>query len=144
VLRQFMVLGGPLMWPLLVCSILLGAVLVERGLVVLVGHRLLGRPLSGAGRRAHRRVLSFFTDVPPSIGLLGTVVGVVKSFQLVQGRLSTEAVGAGLSVACMTTVFGLGIAIVASVSTYLLDWAARTPAGGVADPSADGELSCGT
>ena len=118
--RQFLEVGGPLMWPLLVCSILLGAVLIERFLVVIVAHKLLGaRPRS---LHWHHRVLPFFTDVPPSVGLLGTVVGVVKSFELMDGRLSTEAVGAGLGIACMTTIFGLGIAIVASVSAYLFNW----------------------
>jgi biopolymer transport protein ExbB/TolQ len=122
-LRGFIDVGGPLMWPLLGCSVLLAAVLVERLLAVGVAHRLLGRPLSEPRRSWHRRVLPFFTDVPPSLGLLGTVVGVVQSFQLEDGRLSTDAVGEGLGVACMTTIYGLGIAIVASICMYALDWA---------------------
>jgi len=127
VFRQFIDLGGPLMWPLLVCSVLLVAVLMERVLVVGVGHRLFGRRLSPATRDWHRRVLPFFTDVPPSLGLLGTVVGVVRSFKLLDGHLDADAVTAGLGVACMTTIFGLGISITASISRYLLDWAARAP-----------------
>ena len=66
--------------------------------------------------------------MPPSLGLLGTVVGVVRSFQLVDGHLSTEAIGSGLGIACMTTIYGLGIAIVAAVSGYLLDWVSGAPA----------------
>ncbi len=119
---KFLDLGGPLMWPLLVCSILLGAVLIERLLVVGLGHRLLGNRLPPHTLGWHRKVLPFFTDVPPSLGLLGTVVGVVKCFELMDGRLDNDAVGAGLGIACMTTIFGLGIAIVASVSGYFLDW----------------------
>ena len=119
---QFMQLGGPLMWPLLICSILLGGVLIERLLVVVVRYKLLGSRLPWRTLAWHRKVLPFFTDVPPSLGLLGTVVGVVRSFQLFDGRLSTEAVGVGLGIACMTTIFGLAIAIVASVSRYLLEW----------------------
>ncbi|MCH6552150.1 MAG: MotA/TolQ/ExbB proton channel family protein, partial [Planctomycetes bacterium] len=64
-----------------------------------------------------------FTDLPPSLGLLGTVVGVVRSFQLFDGGLSNEGLGIGLGIACMTTIFGLSIAIIASVSRYVLDWA---------------------
>ncbi|MHC5002775.1 MAG: MotA/TolQ/ExbB proton channel family protein [Planctomycetota bacterium] len=129
--RDFLDAGGPLMWPLLACSVVLAAVLFERLVTVGVRHRLLGRRLSPPRLAWHRRVLPFFTDVPPSVGLLGTVVGVVRSFQMVDGHLSSEAVGAGLGVACMTTIYGLGIAIVASVSGYLLDWAtgAGEPAG---------------
>jgi biopolymer transport protein ExbB len=121
-IATFLELGGPLMWPLLACSILLGAVLVERTIVIGLRYKLLGGRVPGGMLRAHRRVLPFFTDVPPSLGLLGTVVGVVKCFELWDGRLNSDAVGIGLSIACMTTIFGLGIAIVASVSGYLLDW----------------------
>jgi len=143
VFRNFIILGGPLMWPLLLCSVLLGAVLVERVLVLAVGHRMLHRKLAPTRRVWHRKVLPFFTDVPPSLGLLGTVIGVVQSLHVVNGQLDSASVGAGLGVACMTTVFGLGIAIVASVSGYLFDGVAGlagVPAvsGGSATPSGAG------
>ena len=131
---QFLDVGGPLMWPLLVCSILLGAVLIERVLVVGIRHRLLGARLPRQILTWHRRSLPFFADVPPSIGLLGTVVGVVKSFQLMNGQLNSDAVGIGLGVACMTTIFGLGIAVVASVSSYVLDWMVAEPTTGETTP----------
>ena len=123
-LWRFMEIGGFMMWPLLGCSVLLTAVLFERSWTVLFKHRLLGKPLPGAAKQSHRRALMFFTDVPPSLGLLGTVIGVVQSFQLVEGQLDGEAVGAGLGVACLTTVFGLAIGIVAAIASYILDWAA--------------------
>ena len=125
VFRQFMELGGPLMWPLLVCSTLLGAVLVERALVIGLRYKVLGSQPPSRVLTWHRRVLPFFTDVPPSLGLLGTVVGVVKSFGLLDGVLTSQTVGVGLGIACMTTVFGLGIAIIASISGYLLEWMIR-------------------
>lgn len=111
-----------MMWPLLLCSILLGGVLIERVWTLGVSRHLRGRHMEPAQLRAHRRVLVFFTDVPPSLGLLGTVIGVVQSFQLVQGRLNGDAVGAGLGTACLTTIFGLGIGVVASIAGYLFDW----------------------
>ena len=132
---QFFEVGGPLMWPLLICSILLGAVLVERSLVVGCRHRLLGGRVSRRTLTWHRRALPFFADVPPSIGLLGTVIGVVKSFQLMDGHLSGDAVGAGLGIACMTTIFGLGIAVVASLSGYVFDWMVAEPVAEEAGPS---------
>ena len=124
---DFMALGGPLMWPLLVCSVLLVAVLFERLVVIGLGHRVLHLRLSDRRLGWHRRALPFFTDVPPSVGLLGTVVGVVQSFHLMDGQLDADAVSAGLGVACMTTIFGLSIAIVATVATYVLDWAVGWP-----------------
>ena len=121
-IQNFLELGGPLMWPLLVCSILLGAVLGERLLVIGLRYKLMGSRPPSHMIDWHRRVLPFFADVPPSLGLLGTVVGVVKCFELMDGRLNSDAVGVGLGIACMTTIFGLGIAIVASVAGYFLDW----------------------
>ncbi|BAM03688.1 MotA/TolQ/ExbB proton channel family protein [Phycisphaera mikurensis] len=128
-LMRFMELGGPLMWPLLACSVLLGAVLFERLWTVGVLHLMLGAA-GGVGPAAlawHRRALPFFVDVPPSIGLLGTVVGVIRSFNLGGGGIDTDAVASGLGVACITTVFGLSIAIVASIAQHLLDWITGQP-----------------
>ena len=131
---QFLDVGGPLMWPLLICSILLGGVLIERVLVVGIRHRLLGGRVTRHVLTWHRRALPFFADVPPSVGLLGTVVGVVKSFELMNGNLNSQAVGVGLGIACMTTIFGLGIAVVASVSSYVLDWLVSEPTAGETAP----------
>ncbi len=131
---QFLNVGGPLMWPLLACSILLGAVLIERVLVLGIRHRLLRARLPRQMLTWHRRSLPFFIDVPPSIGLLGTVVGVVKSFQLMNGHLDSDTVGVGLGIACMTTIFGLGIAVVASISGYVLDWLVLEPVAGETAP----------
>ena len=124
-LWRYVELGGLMMWPLVACSIMLLAVVIERLWQLGLIGGLFGRRMPEPARTWHRRVLPFFTDVPPSIGLLGTVVGVVQSFELVNGRVSGEAVGAGLGVACLTTVFGLGIAIVASVAGYFFDALAR-------------------
>ena len=113
--------GGPMMWPLVSCSLLLVAVLWERLWTVAWRGRVLGRRLGRSQRLWHRRALPFFTDVPPGIGLLGTVLGIVKSFSLFNGRIDPDAVGAGLAMACLTTVFGLSIALVALTAGYLLD-----------------------
>lgn len=123
-LWHYMQLGGPLMWPLMICSILLGAVIVERLWTVVLRHRLLRWRVPMDRLRWHHRILPFFTDVPPSLGLLGTVVGVANSFNALSGVPDASAVGAGLGVAIMTTIYGLSIAIVAGVSGYALDWAA--------------------
>jgi len=113
-----------MMWPLLLCSVLLGAFLIERTWVVLVRPALTSRPGQDRSLTVHRRVLPFFRDIPPSLGLLGTVVGIVQSFRLVDGQLDGDTVGAGLGVACTTTIFGIAIAIVAATVSYLLDWIA--------------------
>ena len=121
-LHHYMELGGLLMWPLLGCSVFLGAVLLERFWVVGVRHLLLGGRVERSLLTGHRRILPFFMDVPPSLGLLGTVLGVVQSFHLLDGKIEGNGIATGLGVACMTTIFGLGIATVASIFQHALDW----------------------
>ena len=121
-LRPWFDAGGPLMWPLLVCSILLAAVLVERTWSVCIRHLLFGWRIPPERLVAHRRILPFFSEVPPALGLLGTVLGVVQSFRLLDGNIDADAIGSGLAVACTTTIFGIGIAVVAAVAGHLLDW----------------------
>ncbi|MEM6552362.1 MAG: MotA/TolQ/ExbB proton channel family protein [Planctomycetota bacterium] len=112
--------GGPIMWPLLFCSVLLGGLLLERLWTVVIRKHVLQQDVTYAHLRAHRRSLPFFTDVPPALGLLGTVVGLVQSFALLDDSLAANGVGAGLATACITTVFGLIIAITASAANYTL------------------------
>ncbi|MEM6457769.1 MAG: MotA/TolQ/ExbB proton channel family protein [Planctomycetota bacterium] len=112
--------GGPIMWPLLFCSVLLGGLLLERLWTVVIRRHILQQEVIYAHLRAHRRSLPFFTDVPPALGLLGTVVGLVQSFALLDDTLAANGVGAGLATACITTVFGLIIAITASAANYTL------------------------
>ncbi|QDU32036.1 flagellar motor protein PomA [Poriferisphaera corsica] len=118
-------LGGFMMWPLLVCSILLGAVLIERVIVVGLWGVVFKRPLTKRVWWGHGHILRFFEEVPPGLGLLGTIIGIVQSFHLADGQVAGSEVGAGLAVACMTTIFGLSIAIVATVVRYMLDAAAN-------------------
>lgn len=122
-LLRYMQLGGVMMWPLLVCSLLLVAVLIERFWTVLMRYRVLGRHVESDALGRHRSMLRFLIDIPPSIGLLGTVVGVVQCFRLTDGRITAESAAAGLGVACFTTIAGLSIALVASISWHVLDWA---------------------
>jgi len=121
-LGRYFELGGVMMWPLLGCSVLLTAVLLERLWTIVILGKLLRRSADRFNLTWHRRVMPFFTEVPPSIGLLGTVIGVVRSFSLTNGRITAETAASGLGIACFTTIVGLGIAIVASVSGYALTW----------------------
>ena len=114
--------GGLMMWPLLVCSILLTAVIIERFWTIGILHLLIGWRLTADQLRAHHRVLPFFAEVPPALGLLGTVLGVVQSFHLLDGKINADAIGSGLAVACTTTIYGIGIAVVAAVTGHVLDW----------------------
>lgn len=128
-LFSFLQQGGPLMWPLLACSVALAAVLTERSWAHARRHgahatqRRGGPPSPAASARSARPgIHPFFWEIPPQIGLLGTVIGLVQIFR---GGLGPEAFGRGVGVACLTTVFGLGLALVARSADHLFTaWSA--------------------
>ena len=88
----------------------------------MIVHKVIRRKVSAERLRWHCHILPFFKDIPPSIGLLGTVMGVVESFNLAGGRITAETAASGLGVACFTTIVGLAIAILATFFEYTLQW----------------------
>jgi biopolymer transport protein ExbB len=69
------------------------------------------------------RVLSAMATLGPLLGLLGTVVGIIQSFDALGGRAGPqrgEMLAQGISLALIATAFGLAIAIVAVTSYYFL------------------------
>jgi biopolymer transport protein ExbB len=66
------------------------------------------------------RVLSALATLGPLLGLLGTVVGIIQSFDALGGRVGPsrgEALAHGISLALVATAIGLAIAVV-SVAFY--------------------------
>ncbi|QEH36914.1 colicin uptake protein TolQ [Aquisphaera giovannonii] len=69
------------------------------------------------------RLLSGMATLGPLLGLLGTVVGIIQSFDALGGRMGPsrgEALAQGISLALVATAFGLCIAIFAVVLYYFL------------------------
>ncbi len=159
--------GGPVMWPLLFCSILVSTVVLERVWFWLRERRRL-RPriveavldsakrgeveqaaqmagigpdaalhmleaglqdlplaptsaLEGAAKRDLERMnrglhaLDTMITVSPMLGILGTVMGVIQSFELLgaAGAQDPRAVVGGIAEALITTATGMAIAIAA-------------------------------
>lgn len=116
-MSEFFFLGGPLMWPLALLSALLLALVFERAVAA-------GGPAwreSAAERARHRKWVPFFVEVAPALGLLGTMQGIIECFSVMGGAKAGKEALAGLGIAAITTVFGLVIALVASVSGYVFD-----------------------
>ena len=164
--------GGPLMWPILLCSIVALTFAFERlfGLrrSVVFPRKLLGQitaltrvgnaaearelcasdksvfarllhaclarfdspgyemeaALEEAGARVlydlrrNARALGVIADAAPLLGLMGTVLGMIKAFEEVAraGALGrTEMLAGGIGEALLTTAFGLGVAVPALV-----------------------------
>ncbi|HXH12760.1 MAG TPA: MotA/TolQ/ExbB proton channel family protein [Alphaproteobacteria bacterium] len=77
-------------------------------------------------QRLSRRLplLSLIVGIAPLLGLLGTVLGLVKAFQKVaatQGTVNPSLLAGGIWEALLTTVVGLVIAIPAALLHYYLD-----------------------
>ena len=69
------------------------------------------------------RVLNGTATLAPLLGLLGTVVGMIQSFDALGGRVGTakgEALAHGISLALVATAMGLAIAVVSVVAYYYL------------------------
>ncbi len=70
--------------------------------------------------KRHIRVLNGTSTLAPLLGLLGTVIGMIESFDALgskSGGAKSEALAQGISLALVSTAVGLGVAIV-SVSMY--------------------------
>ena len=68
--------------------------------------------------------ITLFIAVAPSLGFLGTVIGMVMAFDQIQGAgdISPTIVAAGMKVALLTTIFGIIVAVVLQVFyNYILN-----------------------
>jgi biopolymer transport protein ExbB len=73
--------------------------------------------------RRNVRVLNGTATLAPLLGLLGTVLGMIQSFDAIGGKVGSgksEALAQGISLALVSTAIGLGIAVVSVAAYYYL------------------------
>ena len=106
--------GGVIMWPMLVIAI--GVVL----LCVRSVWELRGDPTTGRG--GARQSILFWGVVAVVLGILGSVVGFVQMAQVIMrlGPVDAATVWGGVSVALVSTIFGLLILLFALCAWFLL------------------------
>lgn len=83
--------------------------------------RLAAGEIDRLGR--HLRVLEILAMVSPLLGLLGTVIGMIESFQqleLAKGSANAAVLAGGIWQALLTTAMGLVVAIPAAIASHLL------------------------
>lgn len=94
-----------------------------------------------AALHRHIRLLELIAMISPLLGLLGTVLGMIQSFQelaLAQGAANASLLAAGIWQALLTTAAGLIVAIPAAVAASLLS--ARADSAGQMIEAAVGRL----
>lgn len=79
----------------------------------------------------HLRILELVAMIAPLLGLLGTVTGMIQSFQeleLAQGAANASVLAGGIWQALLTTATGLVVAIPAAIGATLLSARVETAA----------------
>src|SRR5690554_1407367 len=115
--------GGPVMIPLLLSSVVMAAIIIERFFVF---SRTMKNPpatVENPGRlfvdlQRGLPTLHTIITIAPMLGLLGTVTGLIRCFGLlgegVRGY-DPHIVSLGISEALLTTAAGLVIAVIATI-----------------------------
>lgn len=106
--------GGPVMWPILILSVV--------GLAVLAWKALQFR----AGRRDARGLVFVSTIITaePMLGILGTVTGIMQTFgalNAADGSVNPMAATAGIGEALITTAAGLVASLILLFPYNVLD-----------------------
>lgn len=130
--------GGPLMWAILLVSVMLWSLIIERFMYLAIrqpqqvrrflaawetrperqswfAHRIREAMLSIAKTKLSRTVpvIKMLVGICPLLGLLGTVLGMMDVFDVIRitGSNSARSTATGVSNAVITTMAGLVIAI---------------------------------
>jgi len=124
--------GGILMYPIGLCSIVALGIFLERIYVLRIrvgienyGKRreVIKERIEEVGRRevasleSYINVIGTIAGISPLLGLLGTVSGMIKAFNIIslQGIADPASLAGGISEALITTAAGLVVAIPAYV-----------------------------
>jgi biopolymer transport protein ExbB len=143
-IEELIAMGGPVMWPLLVVSLLLWTLILERYFYLLHVFPVYIKdslPIlrSSADRiietaqiifllRRHLRLIKTLSGILPMLGLLGTVTGIVETFDLIRlfGSAEPRIVARGVSQALITTMTGLVLGLFGVAVGYDLKRRANT------------------
>jgi len=142
-IEELMALGGPVMWPLVAVSVWLWMLILERYWFLLyIFPTFIERCASvrcssteaeiklaevGLALWRHLRLIKTLSGILPMLGLLGTVTGIVETFDLIRvfGSAETHIVARGVSQALITTLAGLVLGLFGVGVGYDLNRRAR-------------------
>lgn len=108
----------------------MGRVLIQAIEVINQDHEILEAVLINATENEIRQLFRYIQtlatigNIAPLLGLLGTVVGMIKSFMVIQemgGKVNAAVLAGGISEAMLTTAFGLAVALPTMIAhSYLV------------------------
>lgn len=139
-MSEILARGGVMMWPLLLLSVLGLALVAQNACLLSSMKKRLRReaghdgeegqdaeapllPLLAGMDRLNRGIEHLFliASIAPVCGLLGTVLGIIKSFTALSlSRPDSQILSLGLSEALLTTAAGLVIALPCQVAGHFL------------------------
>jgi biopolymer transport protein ExbB/TolQ len=111
---EFFIDGGPVMWPILLLSII--------GLALLIWNAILFRQGNKKGKGLC--VVSTIITAEPMLGILGTVTGIIKTFSSLHGEngvINPMAATSGIGEALITTAAGLIASLILLFPYNILD-----------------------
>jgi biopolymer transport protein ExbB len=119
-LKQVFILGWPVLSVLLLCSIISLTTVLQCWLALRYARRTSARREALAELEYVERrlaILGTIANATPFIGLLGTVIGIIRAFHSisVSGGGGLGTVAGGISEALISTAAGLAVAIPASM-----------------------------
>ncbi len=116
--------GGVVMWPLYILLVITIVLSIERAITLII-HWMRREPVVRAEEEKPLGILDLVAMIAPVLGFLGTVTGMITAFKSVSEASSVQlqVVAAGLYEALFTTAFGLIISILATITSFALDFA---------------------
>jgi biopolymer transport protein ExbB len=142
-IEELLELGGPVMWSLLAVSVLLWTLVLERywflirTFPALINNQKQHSPAFKADPVAlaeiilalnrHLNLIKTLSGILPMLGLLGTVTGIIGTFDLIRifGSSETHIVAHGIAEALITTMAGLVMGLFGVSAGYDLNRRSR-------------------
>jgi biopolymer transport protein ExbB len=115
--------GGWVMWPILACSLVALAIIIERSVFYIRTRGLYDEDILEKSE-ANLTLLGVIASISTLLGLFGTVLGMIEVFQklaAIGGRADVALLSSGVWTALLTTAFGLIVAI-PSQAAHELFW----------------------
>lgn len=122
ILKNLIEKGGATMLPLIILGFISVAIIADRVAVILI--IIFSRKENKPNMAKNANVLDLIAQIAPVIGFLGTVMGIMHSFQMMSQteKINMAIVAGGMYEALYTTAAGLVISIVDGTTAQILRW----------------------